>query len=361
VTWLAWRQLRSQAVIAGVLLCVLVVLLALTGPHLLHYADTVVKSCASHHNCVAATANFRALAHLASAYSVLVIVVPVLFGVFWGAPLVARELEAGTFRLAWTQSVTRVRWIATRLAMATLLAAAITALLSVAVTWWQGPVDRLDQALFNKFDQRDLVPVAYAVFAVTLGTLIGAIVRRTVAAMAATLGCFALVRYISQQYVRPNLFAPLQRSTPFRAPTLVGPSTLGHGITPPNPNDWVLSDQVLTRSGRVIGEYGGIGSNGSFGFSVSTSGSAVFTGVGRCPNRLPVPPGGIRSHLTHAQSGAVQAAIQRCVNSFHLREVLRYQPTSHYWPLQWSEAAIFLAAAALLSVVAVWWVRHHLP
>jgi hypothetical protein len=31
---------------------------------------------------------------------------------FWGAPLVAGELESGTFRLAWTQDVSRVRWLA---------------------------------------------------------------------------------------------------------------------------------------------------------------------------------------------------------------------------------------------------------
>jgi hypothetical protein len=123
----------------------------------------------------------------------------------------------------------------------------------------------------------------------------------------------------------------------------------------------VLSDQTVNRAGQAIGQYGGIGSNGSFGFNVSRNGSAMFTGVGRCPNRIPVPPGGIRAHETHAQSSAVQAAIQRCVNSFHLREVLTYQPTSHYWPLQWAESGMYLAAAVLLGATCIWWVRRHLP
>jgi hypothetical protein len=361
MTWLAWRQLRTQALVAAALLTAFVITLSLSGPNLLHYADTVVKTCRTHHDCVAATANFRALAHLANAYSLLVVLVPVLLGVFWGAPLVARELEAGTFRLAWTQSVTRRRWIATRLCMVTVVAVTLTVLLSVAVTWWQSPVDRLNQALFDRFDQRDLVPAAYAAFAVTLGTLVGALVRRTLAAMAATLAGFAVVRYVDQQFVRPNLIAPMQLSRPYRAPTFLGPNTLGYTITPPNPNAWMLSDQVVTRTGQVIGEYGGIGANGSFGISLTNNGAAVFTGVGRCPNRIPVPPGGIRSHMRPSESHLVQAAIQRCVNSFHLREVLTFQPTTHYWPLQWSEAAIFLAAAALLGAACVWLVRRNLP
>jgi len=37
----------------------------------------------------------------------LVLAVPLLIGMFWGAPLISREFEAGTFRLAWTQGVTR--------------------------------------------------------------------------------------------------------------------------------------------------------------------------------------------------------------------------------------------------------------
>ena len=360
MTWLAWRQLRTQALVAASLLAALAVVLLLTGPSLRHFADTVVTTCAAHHDCVAVTASFHRLAHLASVYSLLVTVVPVLLGVFWGAPLVARELEAGTYRLAWTQSVPRVRWILVRLAVVTLAAVAITGLLSVAVTWWQSPVDRVNNSPFNSFESRDVLPVAYAAFCVTLGALVGALVKRTIAAMAATLGCFALVRYVVQQYVRPNLLAPLRLSQHYRAPLYDGPSN--RGITPPNPADWVLSDQVLSPSSKVLGQYGGIGYHGTFDFHVSKNGSAVFRGVGRCPNRISNPPGHIRpQYPTPAQAHFLQAEIQRCVDSFHLREVLTYQPTSHYWPLQWSEAAIFTALAVALGAACVWWVRRRLP
>ena len=101
-----------------------------------------------------------------------------------GAPLIARELEAGTYRLAWTQSVTRARWIATRLTLVTLVTAVLMGVLSTAVTWWQRPLDLVNDALWLNFDQRDVVPVAFAVFAVALGALLGALVRRTLVAMA---------------------------------------------------------------------------------------------------------------------------------------------------------------------------------
>ena len=89
---------------------------------------------------------------------------------------------------------------------------------------------------------------------------------------------------------------------------------------------------------------------------VKGNGTAVFTGVGRCPNRIPVSTGPHWHPIP-----ATQAALQRCVDSFHLREVVAYQPASRYWPLQWSEAAIFVALAVALGVGCVWWVRRRLP
>lgn len=360
MTWLAWRQLRAQAAVAVALLAAVAIIFVLTGPRLRHYADTVVNTCAAHNDCVAVTANFHAFAHFSNAFSILVSVVPVLFGIFWGAPLVARELEAGTYKLAWTQSVTRVRWILVRLAMVALVAVALTGLLSLAVTWWESPVDRLNHSLFSQFGARDVVPAAFAAFCVALGALLGALMRRTLAAMAATLGCFAVVRYVVQQFVHPNLLAPLRLSQHFRAPLYFGNSN--RGVTPPNPADWVRSDQVLSPSGKVLGQYGGIGPHGLFRFKVSSNGSAVFSGVGRCPNLISPPPGHLRpQYPTPAQARFLQAEIQRCVDSFHLREVLTFQPTSHYWPLQWLEAGIFAALALTLGAACIWWVRRRLP
>jgi hypothetical protein len=305
---------------------------------------------------LAVTTHFQGLdSQLAHLGSTLTILAPVLFGIFLGAPFIARELEAGTYRLAWTQSVTRTRWIVTRLTLVTLATAVLTALLSMAVTWWQRPLDLVNNALWLNFDQRDVVPVAFAVFAVALGAFLGAFVRRTLVAMAATIvGCFG-TRYVVTQYFRSNLFTPLRASLPFRL-RLTATGTAAT-IGPPQPSDLVVSNQIVTGSGRVVGQDGAIGPNGNLGVTdVKGNGTAVFTGVGRCPNRIPVSAG---PHW-HAVP-ATQAALQHCVDSFHLHQLVSYQPASRYWPLQWSEAAIFVALAGALAVGCVWWVRRRLP
>ena len=71
----------------------------------------------------------------------LMALAPALLGAFLGAPLVARELEAGTYRLAWTQSVSRRRWLASKLTLTVGAAAFALGAASLAVTWWSAPLD----------------------------------------------------------------------------------------------------------------------------------------------------------------------------------------------------------------------------
>lgn len=357
MTWLAWRQLRTAAAIATLGVMGVVVALAVTGPHLLNVYDTVVVPCAAHGNCSSVTAHFQGLdaqqGHLSSD---LMTFAPILFGIFVGAPLIARELEVGTYRLAWTQSVTRARWIATRLALGVLVTAALVGVLSSAVTWWQRPLDLVNNSsLWLNFDQRDVVPVAFAVFAVALGTFLGALARRTLVAMAGTIVGFFGVQYLVKEYIPSKLFTPSRSSAPFHLQLTATGTSASFG--PPKPNDLVVSNQIVTGTGRVVGQNGEIGANGNLGVtSVKRDGTAVFSGVGRCPNRIPVSTG---PHWHTVP--ATQAALQRCVDSFHLREMIAYLPPSRYWPLQWSESAIFVALAAALGAGCVWWVRQRLP
>ena len=115
---------------------------------------------------------------------------PAVIGAFWGAPLVARELEAGTHRLVWNQSVTRTRWLATKLGTVTLAAAAAVGVLTVAVSWWADPLDGAISSTRGSlpsritpvtFAMRGIVPVSYAVFAVVLGVTVGVVLRRSAA------------------------------------------------------------------------------------------------------------------------------------------------------------------------------------
>ena len=118
-------------------------------------------------------------------------------GVFWGAPLIAREFETGTYRLAWTQSVTRTRWLAVKLGVVGLASIAVAGLLSLMVTWWSSPIDRVNADRFRLgiFAERDIVPIGYAAFAFALGVTAGLLIRRTLPAMAATLVAFVGARW----------------------------------------------------------------------------------------------------------------------------------------------------------------------
>ncbi|HUR02466.1 MAG TPA: ABC transporter permease, partial [Nonomuraea sp.] len=124
--WLTWRQFRAQAVAMYGLLALLVAILVITGPPLL--GTDVVRL---------GTADDT----LYYAGIVVVYGLPAIIGIFWGAPLVTRELEAGTYRLVWNQTITRTRWLATKLALTCLAAMTAAGLLSLAVTWWAGSID----------------------------------------------------------------------------------------------------------------------------------------------------------------------------------------------------------------------------
>ena len=124
----------------------------MTGPHLAHlYATSGLAACPAHGDCSTLTINFLSQMKSDAIYPALyfldagiLIVAPAIIGIFWGAPLVTRELEAGTFRLAWNQSVTRTRWLAVKLGLTGLAAMATAGLLSLMITWWASPIDRAD-------------------------------------------------------------------------------------------------------------------------------------------------------------------------------------------------------------------------
>jgi hypothetical protein len=280
---------------------------------------------------------------------------PALLGIFWGAPLIARELESGTYRLAWTQSVTRSRWIATKFAMVGLASMVVAGLLSLMVTWWSSPFDRVHNNPFSVFDQRDIVPIGYAAFAFALGALLGVLIRRTLPAMAATLVGFVLVRFAFTAWLREKFESPLHANTPFQSPL-----TTSFGAGPiSNSTDWVMSSSTINSSGKVIGQNGGIGPNGEINFRALPGGASEFVGVGRCPNKIPAPPAGSRGNDSSPPL-AVQHAVTRCINSFHLRSIITYQPTSRYWTFQWYELTIFMVLALLLAGLGWWWVRRRL-
>jgi hypothetical protein len=360
----AWVQARTQTAVAVAALAAAAILAAITGPHLLNIYDTVVAHCGAHDDCPSVTTAFLSSDRLLQVIlPPVLLVTPALIGAFWGAPLVARELETGTFRLAWTQSVTRQRWLVVKIILIGLAGLALTGLLSLVLTWWFSPIDqvqlnRLSPAMFGV---RGITPIGYTAFAFTLGVAAGTVIRRTLPAMAATVVVFAGVRLAFSYWVRDHLITPLRVTAPLVMPVGDGPGpTPGAGVI--KPGDLIVANTVVNGAGQVIGQNGGIGPNGELGVRVS-HGTVSLAGLNTpCPNKFP-PLGGPLSGGQRTGGGlpaGFNAAVQECVNRLGIREVVTYQPLSRYWPLQWEETLIFTGVAVVLAAFCLWRVRRSL-
>src|SRR5262249_29639934 len=189
-----------------------------------------------------ADASYPVLSAMAVTVSFLV---PAVIGMFWGAPLIARELEDRTYRLAWTQSVTRTRWLAVKLGLPGLAAMAITGLFSLIITGWASPLDRAatlgSPILSNRmmpvlFAGHGIVPLGYAAFAFALCATAGALARRPVPAMAVTIVIFAAVQLIMPGFVRPYLIPPAHTTV------AVSPSDANWAGFPSNRGDFLIAD-----------------------------------------------------------------------------------------------------------------------
>jgi|HubBroStandDraft_1064217.scaffolds.fasta_scaffold05107_3 hypothetical protein len=332
--WLAWRQFRAQAIGTGCVLAVFALVFVVTGLGLAHVYDTSgLPGCISHHDCSNAVTVFQGQ-FKGSIYSTvalvgigLIYVAPALMGVFWGAPLVAREYETGTLRLAWNQSVSRNRWLIVKVAMIGLIAMAVAGLLSLVLSWYDAPVYKASQLApagngFNVnrflpvlFGTNGIVPIGYAAFGFALGLTVGLLLRRTVPAMAVTLAAFAAVQIAWPNLVRPHLITPVSRTVPLNpaAINLLDIQSNNNAMTViaavSKPGVWVLSNQTVDRAGQV------------------------FTG--------PATPA--------CMDGSPQAC-SAWLATRHLSQLVSYQPDSRYWAFQWYETAIFLAVAVVLAL-----------
>jgi hypothetical protein len=344
--WLTWRQFRAQAWVATAALAAIAIALAVTGAHLAHLYDTSgIATCQPHGNCGSLVTSFLDQAKASPAYGILyyggVVVlyaVPAIIGIFWGAPLVTREIETGTFRLAWNQSVTRTRWLAVKLGLTGLAAMATAGLLSLMISWWASPVDRalalpagrngtdgLNRFAPLLFGARGITPIGYAAFAFALGVAAGVLIRRTVPAMAATLAVFTAALVTMSLWVRPHLITPLHATSALN-PANIDEMFIGNNgqmaVTGAvnMPGAWVLSNQSINTSGHV------------------------FTG--------PAP------QVCVSQTGSFRAC-QASLGRLHLRQLVTYQPASRYWAFQGYETAIFLALALVLAGFCFWWIRRR--
>ncbi|MGR6319289.1 ABC transporter permease subunit [Micromonospora soli] len=336
MTRLAWRQFRAQALTGLAGLALLAAYLVHLGLAIRHGHDAYLSRCRSGGDCDRALAQFlggyqNTLLYLAGLFAL----VPAVLGMFWGAPLVARELEAGTHRLVWNQSVTRTRWFSVKLLVVGAATTAVSGLASALLTWAASPVDRLAGDRFSTivFGARNVAPIAYAAFAFTLGVVVGLLVRRTLPAMALTAVAFTLVQFVMPNVVRPHLMPPVTVSRPMTAEAINEARGLGSLSGAPMvkglsvPDAWVSDvSELRTADGRPL----------------------AAERFDRC---FQDPP------RTGATGTFGDTAV--CLGRLDLHVVLSYQPNHRYWPFQWLEGGIYLALSGLLAGFGRWRLRRR--
>lgn len=238
-----------------------------------------------------------------------------LAGMFLGAPLVASEMESGTFKLAWTQGVTRTRWLLTnvgaQLGIALLAAAAFSAL----AQWYIGPFGLVRISMNGpEFSLGGAVTLAYMAFALALGIAAGALLRRTIPAMFATLVGYGAVEAALVLWARQRYLPPLTETWD---PSLInGPTRL-------TPNAWLIFMGYVDKSGRQLN------------FD-TVNGTCNYNGSD------PFSPGSPFTTCMHAHGWLYMAV---------------WQPAERFGLFQGIESAILLALTLALLGLAFWRLR----
>ena len=347
--WLTWRQFRMQAIATVAALAAFALLIVVTGEHLRHVYDMGdISGCAAHGGCAHPTVStFGGHERILSALlGPALLIVPLLIGMFWGAPLLARELETGSYRLVWTQSITRTRWLVVKVAIVGLVALAVAGLASWLVSWWYAPLDKLNMNRFDPsvFTERGIVAIGYTGFALAVGLAAGAILRRTLPAMAATVVSFIAARIIFTFWIRPHLLPAAHAAQQLGGGNagIAGPQPVSLFATSPTiVNAWVYSGTIVDNAGNA-----------------PSAGRIHALLVARCPQIVSgagLPPGSGPGKAA-ASPSVLNALFSKCMSNLseQLHLLVTYQPTSHYWPLQALETGIFLAGALVLIGATVW-------
>jgi ABC-type transport system involved in multi-copper enzyme maturation permease subunit len=255
---------------------------------------------------------------------------PVLIGAFVGAPVLARELETGTYRYAWTQGFGRWRWTLGKLVPLAVAVTAAAAAFGALLSWYFRPyfatahqtLGLSQTSPFNTglFDLREVAFPAWTLAAFAIGALAGMLIRRVVPAIAATLAVYAGLAFAAGLFLREHYLTPL----------------LTTNLTVPG-STWILS-QWWTKGGATL--------------SQSTIQQVMLPVFGRLMPKVP-------EDQIHLYKLPTLLNTEHYLTQHGYTYWTRYQPGSRFWPFQWIEGGWLLALSALLIAATIWLVRRR--
>jgi hypothetical protein len=321
--WLTWRQHRKQLLYTVLGLAVLAAFIVPTGLAMRHDFNSLglakcigVQLGPTNNQCGLASQQFTDKWAPLSLVGILFLMVPLLVGLSWGAPVVAREVEHGTHRLVWTQGVSRRQWALVKFAIVGGFTVLASAIYGLGMSWWLSPLNedgqmnRFDRLIF---DMQGVVPIGYTLFAVALGIFAGTVWPRMLPAMGATLAGFFGVRLAITLLARQHYMTPVDLTAPLASANPINDS-----------GAWVLNDGIKNAAGQLVLSHARI----------------------EC----------------QAAPGPVDAAAPACgseqglgVGAVNWESV---QPADRYWTFQGIETGIFVVLAVVLLYLAFRRVRR---
>lgn len=317
--WVGWRQQRVETLIAAAMLAVLAAASIPIGLHMASvYTHDGLAACAGHAEspadpCRALVPSFLQRFSGINMLFVWSTLVPALAALLFAAPFVL-DLDSGTYRLFWTQSITRRRWVVTKLGLAVGGTVVVAACLIALATWTRAPLDHLNGRMStNAYDAEGIVPIAYALFVLGVALAVGALWRRTVPALLVGLVVYIVGRAFADSWLRQRLLTPVKTTWLVSRP---GPD-LNRALQ--------IAQYPSDASGRQLAS--------SAATCVRSAGGA-FSHATLCARPRPLG--------THDYVTAV------------------YQPASRFWELQGLEFALVAGLGVLLVLFAGWWTHRRI-